>query len=116
MGAGAYGVEVHEVAQRVRAAQKVALAVVDAELVDGVQFTGGLDALCDDFRVGRAGEVDQRPGQCLARGVGVDAGCQHAVKFDQVRREFEDVGQASEPGTGVIDRQPGPGRCRSSWR
>ena len=77
-----------------------------AELDELVELLRGLDALGDEARAGVVGERHEGTGERSASEVDVDAGDEVAVEFDELRLELEDVGQAGEPGAGVVDRKP----------
>jgi hypothetical protein len=70
----------------------------DGQLLNSIPF--GHDAGAEMI-----GERDQSGGECLPGAIGLDAGDQCPVELDHVRHQVQDVAQAREPSTGVVDGQ-----------
>ena len=83
------------------------LAVVDAESAQGVELRCGLDALGDDQRAGLGREADEGGDERSLDRVGVDVAGEPDVELDEVGRQLEDVAEAGEARTGVVDREAG---------
>ncbi len=80
----------------------------DVDLTERGELVLGFDALGDEVGPDLLGEDEQSGGQGAPRWIGVDAAHRIEVQFHDVRAQVEDVAQAREAGSGVVDRDPHP--------
>src|SRR5664280_1686688 len=86
--------------------EEIPLDELDAQSTKRLRFGLGLHALGDQHGSGEGGEVAEPGGERLACRIPVDAPDDADVQLHDVGLQLEDVAEAGEAGTGVVDRDP----------
>ena len=90
------------------AAEEVALGPLAAEVAEGGDLVGGLDALGHGGEAEAVGQVDDAPHDGGVAGPAVHPGHERAVHLQQVDREAAQVGQGRVAGAEVVDHDLHP--------
>src|SRR5262245_21392328 len=98
--------ELGRVVERHRAAEKIALRLLDPDRAQRLELGGGLDALRHNAAIGVACEGDQRRGERPTRWIEMDMPRQRHVELDHVGTQLQDMLQTGEARTGIVDREP----------
>src|SRR6476661_6301499 len=91
-----------------RAAEEIPLSELAAELAEGLQLVGRLDALGDDAEVQGLAEGDDRPGEGPVVGPRVLGADELPGDLQDVDREAAEVAERRVAGPEVVDRDPDP--------
>src|SRR5947208_1954075 len=86
-----------------RTVQEESLYEVHAQLLDGLELLGALDAFSDHHRAVVVGESNHRRDEILLDEVRIDRVDQRDVELDEVRLEVGDRAQAGIAAARVVD-------------
>ena len=100
--------DVEGVRQFRRTRDEVSLACIDSQLHQAVELRLGLHPFGDHHRVDLSCDLEDAACQTTSRGVGIDRAGDRDVDLQDIGTDLENVREAREACTDVIDREPPP--------